>query len=155
MTTYLSCWKLLVNRIEAKTAYEVTWLVRRLFRAMGTAADHYLRSLGISAADRAVMEFLYPDTQLSVPQIADQYSVSRQHIQVTVNHLLETEILQSNVNPRHKRSQLMRLTAKGQDLFLQIRDRDDEILQQVFAGIPDEDVQVTRATLNSLLTNLS
>ena len=101
------------------------------------------------------MEFLYPDTQLSVPQIAQQYSVSRQHVQVTVNHLLEIGILLSTANPRHKRSQLMRLTEKGQTLFMQIRSKDSEILQQVFAGVPDEDVRVTRATLSSLLTNLS
>lgn len=144
-----------MKSIEHSADYEVTWLVRRLFRAMATSADQYLRSLGISAADRAVMEFLYPDTQLSVPQIAHQYSVSRQHVQVTVNHLLEIGILRSTANPRHKRSQLMSLTEKGQTLFMQIRNKESEILQQVFAGVPDEDVRVTRATLNSLLTNLS
>jgi DNA-binding MarR family transcriptional regulator len=145
----------LMNAIKDTAAYEVTWLVRRLFRAMAGAADHYLRSFGISAADRAVMEFLYPDDQLSVPQIADCYSVSRQHVQVTVNQLLESKLLQSRSNPRHKRSPLISLTEKGRGLFSQIQTKDAEILQQVFAEIPDEDVQVTRATLKSLLANLS
>ena len=144
-----------MNAIRDTAAYEVTWLVRRLFRAMAGSADHYLRSLGISATDRAVMEFLYPDERLSVPEIADRYSVSRQHVQVTVNQLLESELLQSGVNPRHKRSPLISLTEMGQGLFSQIQKKDAEILQQVFAEVPDEDVQVTRATLKSLLVNLS
>ena len=38
--------------------YGVTWLVRRLFRAMADKADDYLADLGITAADRAVLEFL-------------------------------------------------------------------------------------------------
>jgi len=144
-----------MNAIKDTAAYEVTWLVRRLFRAMAGSADHYLRSLGISAADRAVMEFLHSDKQLSVPQIADRYSVSRQHVQVTVNQLLESKLLQSRINPRHKRSPLISLTEKGRGLYSQIQEKDAEILQQVFAEITDEDVQVTRATLKSLLANLS
>ena len=73
--------------------YEVTWLIRRLFRAMAQLADDYLRAHGLAAADRAVLEFLYPDEALSVPEIATRYQVSRQHIQVTVNTLLEDGFL--------------------------------------------------------------
>ena len=36
--------------------YEVTWLIRRLFRAMAQFADRYLRAYGLSAADRAVLD---------------------------------------------------------------------------------------------------
>ena len=71
-----------------------------------------LQELGVSAADRAVMEFLYPDEKLSVPEIAERYQVSRQHVQMTVNELLESGFLTKKVNPRHKRSQLIALTSK-------------------------------------------
>ena len=70
-------------------AYKVTWLVRRLFRAMADQADAYLHDAGLAAADRAVMEFLYPDLELTVPDIARRYQVSRQHVQVTANLLLQ------------------------------------------------------------------
>ena len=33
-------------------AYKVTWLVRRLFRAMAEQADAYLRDSGLTAADQ-------------------------------------------------------------------------------------------------------
>jgi len=144
-----------MQETDSSAAYEVTWLVRRLFRAMASSADRYLQTFGISVADRAVMEFLYPDKELSVPQIAHQYSVSRQHVQVTVNSLLTGDLLQTNINPRHKRSSLISLTDKGRDLFGNIRNKDAELLQQIFCGISATDVRITRATLKSLVDKLS
>ena len=40
---------------------------------MAQLADGYLQAHGVSAADRAVLEFLYPDAALSVPEIATRY----------------------------------------------------------------------------------
>ena len=141
--------------LDSSAAYEVTWLVRRLFRAMASSADRYLQMFGISVADRAVMEFLYPDKELSVPQIARQYSVSRQHVQVTVNSLLTGNLLQTNVNPRHKRSSLISLTDKGRNMFTNIQSKDAELIQKMFTGISETDVRITRATLKSLVEKLS
>jgi DNA-binding MarR family transcriptional regulator len=102
-------------------AYEVTWLVRRLFRAMAARADDYLADAGFSAADRAVMEFLYPEQALSVPDIARKYDVSRQHVQVTVNGLVSRGLLRSIENPHHKRSRLIRLSSLSRASFEEIR----------------------------------
>lgn len=130
--------------------YEVTWLIRRLFRALAQLADGYLQAHGLSAADRAVLEFLYPDAALSVPEIAARYQVSRQHIQVTVNTLLEDGFLESRPNPRHKRSPLFALTHVGRELFNKIRAAEAEMLDALFDGIPADDVECTRRTLKTL-----
>lgn len=144
-----------MSNVNHAAAYEVTWLVRRLFRSMASAADQYLQDFGISAADRAVMEFLHPEQRLSVPQIAAKYSVSRQHVQVTVNRLIEIDLLHVIDNPRHKRSPLIALSDRGRDLFIKIQRRDDELLQHLFADVPAANVQTTRATLQTLVDNLS
>jgi DNA-binding MarR family transcriptional regulator len=130
--------------------YEVTWLIRRLFRAMAQLADGYLGAHGLAAADRAVLEFLYRDGMLSVPEIAARYQVSRQHIQVTVNSLLEDGFLESRPNPRHKRSPLFALTPVGRELFRKIRAAESELLDTLFAGIAPADVECTRRTLKTL-----
>jgi DNA-binding MarR family transcriptional regulator len=130
--------------------YEITWLIRRLFRAMAQLADGYLRAYGLAAADRAVLEFLYPDEGLSVPEIATRYQVSRQHIQVTVNALLEDGFLESRPNPRHKRSPLFALTHVGRELFRKIRAHESELLDKLFADIPTGDVDCTRRTLEAM-----
>ena len=97
--------------------YQVIWLVRRLFRSFSRKSAEILEEFGISVADRAVMEFLYPNEKLSVPEIAERYKVTRQHVQVTVNSLLENRLIVTRENPRHKRSPLILLSKKGRDLF--------------------------------------
>ena len=132
--------------------YEIVWLVRRLFRAMAQRADSELDDLGISAADRAVMEFLFPDSALTVPEIAARYQVSRQHVQVTVNRLLDARYLVTRENPRHKRSPLIALSKSGERLFREIRAREAKLVRDAFAGTSSKDRGVTRDTLGTLLS---
>jgi len=130
--------------------YEVVWLIRRLFRAMGQVANGYLRAHGLTAADRAVLEFLHPDAALSVPEIASRYQVSRQHVQVTVNALLEDGFLETRPNPRHKRSRLIALTFVGRELFTKIHTIEAESVDALFIDIPSDDIECTRRTLEAI-----
>ena len=130
--------------------YQVIWLIRRLFRAMAQEADGYLRAHGLAAADRAVLEFLYPDGALSVPEIASRYQVSRQHVQVTVNALLDDGFLEARPNPRHKRSPLIALTYVGRELFRKIRVIESDYVDALFIDIPADDVECTRQTLEAI-----
>ena len=136
-------------------AYKVTWLVRRLFRAMAERADRYLADAGLSAADRAVMEFLYPGEAMTVPALARRYQVSRQHVQVTANRLLDQGLLEVEPNPRHKRSSLLVLSEAGRETFLSIREHEAALLDEVFADIEIADIATTRRTLATLLHKLN
>lgn len=135
-------------------AYKVTLLVRRLHRAMSAAADEDLRDAGLTAADRAVMETLFPHESRTVPSIARHYDVSRQHVQATANRLLDQGLLRSDTNPRHKRSQLLRLTRAGRDVFRDFRRREGALLDGIFADIEIADLAVTRRTLEKLLASM-
>ena len=135
--------------------YQVVWLVRRLFRSLAQKANENLAQYELTVADRAVMEFLYPHEQLSVPEIASRYRVSRQHVQVTVNSLRKKGLLESRPNPRHKRSSLMKLSDKGGELFARILEKDKETVEKLFSEIPVEDRKATRRTLETLLMKLS
>ena len=139
---------------EPNDDYQTVWLIRRLFRAMAQKANDSLQDLEITVADRAVLEFLYPDEELSVPEIAQRYQVSRQHVQVTVNGLLESGNLATKDNPRHKRSPLITLTSKGKALFRKIKKRDTKIVKQMFSHVPEKDRRVTQKTLETLLAQL-
>lgn len=135
--------------------YQITWLIRRIFRAMSQRADNYLESLDVSAADRAVMEFLYPNNHLSVPQIADQYHVSRQHVQVTVNSLKDRGLVGMEENPRHTRSPLIALSDEGHELFAKIAVSDKAAIKEMFKDVSDSKCARTRKTLARLLANLT
>jgi DNA-binding MarR family transcriptional regulator len=139
----------------ANENYQVVWLVRRLFRALAQKASENLGQYQLSVADRAVMEFLYPQEQLSVPEIASRYQVSRQYVQVTVNALRKKGLIESRPNPRHKRSVLMKLSEKGGELFAEILAKDKQTVERLFSAIPPEDRNTTRRTLETVLRELS
>jgi len=139
---------------KANRKYEIIWLVRRLFRAMADTADQYLKDDELTAADRAVMEFLYPDQKLSVPAIAGKYRTSRQHVQVTANALLARGLLRSEPNPQHKRSPLMRLSEHGRDAFAEIRRNEESLIDKLFLDLDQQDIESTRRSLQTLLARI-
>lgn len=150
MTIQLS--SLTIQTVQSRPPrYEITWLIRRLSRAMAQLADSLLRAHGLASADRAVLEFLSRDGALSVPQLAARYQVSRQHMQVTVNTLREDGFLESLPNPRHRRSPLFALTPVGHELVRKIRAAESDILDALFDGIAADDIECTRRTLESLV----
>lgn len=136
-------------------AYRITRLIRRLFRAMEHEAGEHRKSLSISTADRAVLELIHPDSELSVPEIARRYGVSRQHVQVTVNGLMNKSLVATVNNPVHKRSPLIVQTARGRAVFDAVLQHDRDAVNRLFEGIPHEDRRQTRATLEKLLEKLS
>jgi DNA-binding MarR family transcriptional regulator len=140
---------------QSNGSYEVAWLVRRLFRTLAQKSTENLAAVGITAADRVVMEFLYPDESLSVPAIADRYRVTRQHRQVTVNSLLDKGLVATQDNRRHKRSPLINLKPKGRNLFASVLEQGKRELDRLCSIAPVLDLRPTRRTLNSLLQALS
>ncbi|MEJ2453674.1 MAG: MarR family winged helix-turn-helix transcriptional regulator [Candidatus Thiodiazotropha sp.] len=139
---------------QTNEPYEIIWLIRRLFRALSQRSNELLEASGLSAADRAVMEFLYPDQRLSVPEIAERYKVSRQHIQITINALSEKSLVVTRANPRHKRSPLFALSRAGRTQFSRILKRDQQVVTDLFSDVSQNHVRITRQTLQTLLDAL-
>jgi DNA-binding MarR family transcriptional regulator len=121
---------------------------------MGEFASNYLGDFGVSAAERAVMEFLCRDGPRSVPEIAKAYQVSRQHIQVIVNSLIEKDLVGLEENPRHQRSPLAALSKKGHRLFARILAKDQEVIESIFAHVSIAQRKETRRVLETLLNNV-
>lgn len=136
-------------------AYRIIGLIQRLSRALGQKAGAHLQHLGIAAADRAVIELIYPDKKLSVPEIARRYRASRQHVQVTVNSLIAEGLAAAVENPGHKRSPLITLTEEGRAMFNTILHRHREVTEALLANVPPADCRRTRETLEKLLNNLA
>jgi DNA-binding MarR family transcriptional regulator len=141
--------------ISVTEKYEITWLIRRLFRSMAQRSNESLADWDLNATDRAVMEFLSPDLSLSVPEIAERYDVSRQHVQVTVNRLVEKKLLAIASNPRHKRSSLVHLTPRGKSTFKKILLRDKQLVNRLFSEIPMNNIHITKRTLEKLYERLN
>ncbi len=134
--------------------YEIIWKVRRLARALTARSDEMLRPFGLTAAERAVLEFLYPDAAMTVPQIARRFQVSRQYIQVNVNTLVARGLLILTENPDHARSPLLGLTNKGMTTFAAIAETEKDMIDQLFQTIPAAEKVIASRVLGQLLNKL-
>jgi len=136
--------------MATSTLYPLIRKIRRVFQQLRSVSDVMLEDLDINASQRAVLEALSGDEPFSVPQIAKQLSVSRQHVQVLVNELLTKQLVDSLENPAHKRSPLIRITSKGNKLFASIRKREHELLAVLQANFSSTDIAISSTTLETL-----
>ncbi len=130
--------------------YQVIWRTRRLFQRLAAAGDELHQDLGITTSQRAVLEFLSQHQPQTVPQMAREKTVSRQHIQTIVNKLLERGWVECTVNPAHTRSSLIRMTSTGTRLFEVIRDREAKILAVMEKQLVEKELLITAETLQSI-----
>lgn len=124
--------------------------VRRLFHVLAGTAERAQAGLGVTASMRAVLETLHLRGARTVPQVAREQGVSRQHVQVVVNGLLEAGLVECLDNPDHLRSPLLRLTAAGTRAFEAVRRHEARLLADLAKRIPGADLKVTLKTLNAM-----
>jgi DNA-binding MarR family transcriptional regulator len=132
----------------------VTSAVRGLFHRLRAFGDRLHADLGITTAMRGVMESLSKNGPMTVPQMARQRPVSRQHIQMLVNQLSEAGLCASLPNPEHKRSVLIELTAKGHDAFEEIRRREAAAIAELFGDIASDDLDAGERALAAMTAAL-
>jgi DNA-binding MarR family transcriptional regulator len=120
--------------------YQLIWQTRRLFQRLRVSGDALLEGTGINASQRAVLEFLDGGVALTVPGIAEERSVSRQHVQKVVNDLLELGLVEMVKNPAHKRSQLVQATASGKKLFKSVRKKESAFIADMEKSFSPQDL---------------
>ncbi|MCL4682310.1 MAG: MarR family winged helix-turn-helix transcriptional regulator [Rhodocyclaceae bacterium] len=137
---------------HAQPLQQAILAVRRLFHALagfGQAAP------GVTASQRAVLDVLHGRGPRTVPQVAREQGVSRQHVQMLVNGLLGAGLVECIDNPDHLRSPLLRLSAAGLKAVETARRREQRQLAELAQRIPGTDLKVTLKTLNAMESGLS
>jgi DNA-binding MarR family transcriptional regulator len=129
--------------------------VRRLFHVLAGAAERSHAGLGLTASMCAVMEVLHGRGPRTVPQVAREKDVSRQHIQVVVNALLAAGLVECLDNPDHQRSPMVKLSSAGARAYEAIRRRESRLLGDLAKRIPGADLEVTLNTLNAMERELN
>ena len=106
--------------------------VRLLWHVLVQQGERLLAGQPVTLAMRAVLEFLAGHGAATVPRIARNRRVTRQHIQVIVNALLQQRLVRMRENPAHRRSGLVELTPLGKEKIAAMREREAQHL----AGLP-------------------
>lgn len=129
---------------------DLVWEVRRLFRELGQAADAVLAPLGITAAERALLEFLAKEKEpITLSEIARKRSVSRQHIHQTLSRLNQ-EWIDRFADPSDARSISLSLSGEGRDFWSRILVADGELLARLERIVPAKEARAATATLRKI-----
>ena len=123
--------------------------VRHLFQVLKSLADAVHKDAGLTASTRAVMEAIVEGPR-TVPDIARSKSVTRQHIQLLVDELAGSDLVELRPNPAHLRSPLIALSRKGETLFASMRKREAPLIEYLAAGLDARKAAATAQTLTAL-----
>lgn len=126
---------------------QLIWFVRRLFQRLASESNDLLSIYDMTAAQRAVLEFLQYKEPETLVNIAREHDVSRQHIQQIVNDLLGRQLVESIENPAHKRSFLVQRTEAGRQMFMQIKHTETTLISNIMQEFDSKDVQTSINTL--------
>jgi DNA-binding MarR family transcriptional regulator len=127
----------------------ITGEVRHLFQVLKSLADAVHKDAGLTASTRAVMEAIAEGPR-TVPDIARSKSVTRQHIQLLVDELARSDLVELKANPAHLRSPLIALSRKGETVFASMRRREAPLIERLAAGLDARKAAATVQTLTAL-----
>lgn len=108
-----------------------------LITSWGGGAFGFMRSLAVVGP-------------LTVPQIAQMRPTSRQRMQRLADELAGEGLVEFIDNPRHRRSQLVRLTSKGEARYREMTAQLLAIASTMGAGLSDAEIRKTSEILRKL-----
>ncbi len=136
-----------------------TDVVLRTFRANGlflAAGDLLAAEEGLTSARWQVLGALaLSDRPLTVPQIARRMGLTRQSVQASVNRLRGDALIETDENPDHRRSPLIRLTELGRAKYAGLQRRQVRWVDALAAGLKVSDLETTARVLEELSDRLS
>ena len=141
-----------MSRVEKMVA--LTQAVRGVFNRLKALGDELHGDLDVTTAMRAVMETLSEAGPMTVPQIAKLKGVTRQHMQLLADELVEGGLASVKENPAHRRSSLIALTEKGRRAFAKMRAREAPLIEELSGEFEAQELERATAVLTRLMARI-
>jgi DNA-binding MarR family transcriptional regulator len=129
------------------------------FRANGgflAAGDLLAAAEGLTSARWQVLGAMdLARRPLTVSQIARRMGLTRQSVQATVNRLLDEALVETDENPDHRRSPLIRLTELGSAKCVRLDRRQASWINALSAGLDVAELATTGRILHELIDRLN
>lgn len=139
---------------EARVFFDLVDEVRALFHRLRAAGDVLLQEEGISAQQRSLLIDIQTMGPQTVPDLARQRPVSRQHVQSQMDPLVERQLVERRNNPEHKRAWLYALTHDGLHMVDRIRRRELRWVERAGLPVPVTDLERAKNVLSSVRTHV-
>ena len=120
------------------------------FHRLKIVAEEVHHQGEMSGALRSLLRSLDKHGEQTVPQLARDRSVTRQHIQTLVNQLVDAGYIELVENPAHKRSPFVRLTTYGKKTVDAMNRREHKLVTKSGIGVPDKKMREAAETLRDV-----
>lgn len=124
--------------------------VRLLWHAMARSGERLHEREPVTLGMRAVLEYLALHGPATVPHIARDRRVTRQHVQGLVNALVELDLAALRTNPAHRRSALVHLTLGGQKVIERMKRREERFFDRIGLGRAADELGRAAKTLRTV-----
>ena len=136
---------------EGKQATELILTTFRVHGLLLAAGDLLTAEYGLTSARWQVLgAIVYAQRPLTVPQIARRMGLTRQTVHTTVSRLLADRAVELVPNEDHQRSQLVRLTERGQAKYEAIDQKQAGWVNRLTAGLSRSDLDTAARVLAEL-----
>lgn len=132
------------------TAYELVLTVLALFFRLRAAGMQEGAVTEWGGGAWGLMRSLATGGPQTVPHLARARPVARQRMQILVNELAASGLVELLDNPHHKRSRLVRLTQAGEAAFRKIDARVRRMIAQLTADLDPRTIRTARDLLQEL-----
>ncbi|MFF3214299.1 MarR family winged helix-turn-helix transcriptional regulator [Streptomyces sp. NPDC002886] len=130
---------------------EVFGLVGPLYRRVQRKIEQDAPGQDLSVGVRAVLDLLREHGPMTVPQMSQAQSLSRQFVQRMVNDAAAHGFTEAVPNPAHQRSSLIRLTDAGLAAITAAAAREHALLRRTGGGLTDGEVAACVRVLSRML----
>ncbi|CCE12056.1 putative transcription regulator protein [Bradyrhizobium sp. STM 3843] len=133
-------------------------LILDLFRLSGellTAGDRLVAPLGLTSARWQILgAIVAAERPQPVAWLARDLGANRQNVQRIVNDLHADGLVAFEINPHHRRAQLVVLTDKGRQAFEAAMELQAPWINALAEGLPTKDLEAVGRVMTSLREKL-
>ncbi len=140
---------------DTDSLYDLIRLVRPLYKVLETAVALELEPTGVGVLQRAILEQLLDNGDLTVPAIGRNLILPRQFIQKNANELHAAGLVTKRENAAHKRSVLFALTPRGRELIGRIRAREAEVMAPIAERLDGGDLKAAKAVMTEMIRSFA
>lgn len=136
-----------------------TNIILEIFKLNGllvNEGDKLIKELGLSSARWKVLGAL-SQTQhpLTVPSIARIMGQTRQAVQRLSNEMKKDGLLETEINPNHKRAKYLKLTKKGKEVCALLEDKQVPWANSIAKGFDTKDLELSYKILREIIEQLN
>ena len=125
-----------------------------LANRLQTLGDGYLEEVTLKQWLLLIMIHVMDREHPSVTEAADFMGSTRQNVRKMLEVLEGKGFVELLANPLDRRTLSVALTPKTEQFFARFQAKGDAFLDQLFAGIPPEELAVTCRTVEALFENM-